>query len=68
MSRGTDETEWSRRRVEVAIRSLVNTRDLELDCARVLHESLLLPVLMYDSETMLWKKKEKSRIRTVQND
>ena len=68
MSRGTDETEWSRRRVEVAIRSLVNTRGLELDCARVLHDSLLLPVLMYDSETMLWKKKEKSRIRTVQND
>ena len=31
----------------------------------VLHEILLVPVLMYGSETMLWKK-ERSRIRDVQ--
>ena len=31
---------------------------------RVLHESLLMPVLMYGSKTMIWK--ERSRIRTVQ--
>ena len=36
---------------------LVNARDLSLDCARVLHESLLVPVLMYGSETMIWKVK-----------
>ena len=36
-----------------AIRSLVS--------ARVLHETLLVPVLMYDSETLIWKEKEKSR-------
>ena len=30
---------------------------------RVLHESLLLPVLMYGSKTVIWK--ERSRIRTV---
>ena len=40
-----------------AIKSLVNTRDLELQCARVLHEILLVPVLMYGSETMLCKDK-----------
>ena len=31
----------------------------------VLHETLLVPVLMYVSETMLWKEKERSRIRAV---
>ena len=28
-------------------------RNLQLECARVLHETLLVPVLMYGSETML---------------
>ena len=51
-----------------AIRPLVNARDLQLECARVVHETLLVPVLMYGSETMLWKEKERSRIRTVQMD
>ena len=32
----------------------------------VLNETLLVPVPMYGSETMLWKEKEKSRIRAVQ--
>ena len=32
----------------------------------VLHETLLIPVLMYGSETMLWKEKERSRIKVVQ--
>ena len=32
----------------------------------VLHETSLLPVLMYGSETMLWK--ERSRIRAEQMD
>ena len=49
-------------------RSLVNARDLQLECARVLHETLLVPVLMYGSETMLWKEKERSRVRAVQMD
>ena len=43
----------SGRRVADAIRSLVNSRDLQLECARVLHETLLVPVLMYGSETLL---------------
>ena len=48
----TDEAECSRkvvsgRRVAGAIRSLVNARGFRLECARVLHESLLVPVLIY---------------------
>ena len=38
-----------------AMRSLVNVRGLHLERARVLHESLLVPVLMYGRETMIWK-------------
>ena len=34
----------------------------------VLHETLLVPVLMYGSKTKLWKEKERSRIRVVQTD
>ena len=54
---GTDEAECSRkvaslRRVAGAIRSLVNSRDLQLEYARILHETLLVPVLMCGSETM----------------
>ena len=70
---GADGAEYSRkvasgRRVKGVIRSVVNTRYLQLECARVLHETLLVPVLMYVSETMLWKEKERSIVRTVQMD
>ena len=41
---------------------------LQLECAKVLHETLLVPVLMYVSETILWKENERSRIRAVQTD
>ena len=55
---GTDGVDCNRkvatgRRVAGAIWSLVNARDLHLECARVLHEALLEPVLMYGSETTL---------------
>ena len=65
-----DESECRRkvasgRRVEGAIRSLVNARDLQHECARVLHETLLVSFLMYGSETVLWKEKDISRIRAV---
>ena len=56
----------SERRVAVPIRCLVNVRDLQIECIRVRHESLLVPVHMYGSETMLCKEKERSRIRAVQ--
>ena len=60
---GTNGAECSRkvssgRRVAGAIRSLVNAMDLQIEYARVLHETLLAPVLTYGSETMLWKEKE----------
>ena len=59
----------SGRRVTGVIRSLVNARSLRLVCPRVLHESfLLVPVLMYGSETKFWREKERPRIRVVQMD
>ena len=58
----------SRRRGAGTIRSLVNARDLQLEYARVFHETLFVPVLMYGSKTMLWKEKESSRVRAVQMD
>ena len=45
-----------------AITSIVNTRVLQLECVRILHEILLVLVLMHGSETMLWKE-ERSRVR-----
>ena len=58
----------SRRRVAGAIRSLINARDLQLECARGLHETLLVPVLMYGSDSMIWREKERSRAKAVQMD
>ena len=34
----------------------------------MLHKTLLMPVLLYSSETMIWKEKERSTIRVVQMD
>ena len=45
---------------------LVNDRSLKFECARVLHESLLMPVLTWGRETVIWREKERSRIRAVQ--
>ena len=44
----------------------LNARTLQLECARVLHELLLVPVRNYGSEKMIWREKERSRIRAVQ--
>ena len=70
---GTDVAECSRkvaskRRVAGTIKSLVKAINLQLECARILHETLFVPVLMYGSETMLRKEKERFRIRAVQMD
>ena len=43
----------SGRRVAGAIRSLINARDLQIECARVLYDTLLEPVFTYGSETLL---------------
>ena len=37
-------------------------------CARVLHESFLVPALMHGNEAMICEEKEGSRIRTIQMD
>ena len=58
----------SRRRFSGTIRSLVNVRDLKLECARVLYETLLVSILMYGSETMIWREKKRPRVRAVQMD
>ena len=55
---GTDGAECSRevkggRRVAGAIRSVVNTKDLQIECAKVLHKPFFVSLLMYGSETML---------------
>ena len=65
---GTDEAECSGRRVTCSIRSLSKARSLRLECSMVSHESLLVPVLAYDSETMMWREEERSRIGVVQMD
>ena len=70
---GTDGAECSRkveseRKVAGVIRSLVNARDLQLECSSVLREILLVPVLMDGNETMLWREKERSRMRAAQMD
>ena len=41
---------------------------MKLECARVLHESLFVPVLMYGRETTIWKEKKRSRIKDVKMD
>ena len=43
------------RRVAGAIRPLVNARNLQLGCARVLHDSLVVLVLMYGRKTRIWE-------------
>ena len=48
----------SERKVAGFIRSLVNSRGLQLECARVLHKALFASVLFYGSETIVWKEKE----------
>ena len=68
---GTDNQECRRNvesgmKVEGFIRSLVNDMCLQLDCTRVLHEGLLVPVLLYGSKTIIWREKERLRIRSVQ--
>ena len=51
----------TRRKVAEAIKSLVNAKDLQL-------EALLIPVLLYGSEAMVWRKEESSRTKAVQMD
>ena len=66
---GRDEAKCSRvaaseRIVADSIMSLVNATTLQLQYAKILHESSLVPILKYGSEAMIWR--ERSRIRAVQ--
>ena len=45
---------------KVPFRSLINTKDMQIEYAKVLHETLFVPTLTYDSE--------RSRIRAVEMD
>ena len=63
-----DKSGTSGSKVAGSIRSLVNARSLQLECVKFLHESLLMPVLTYGSETGIWEEKERSRIGSVQMD
>ena len=70
---GTDEAECSTkvasgRKVSGAIRFLVKALSLQLECPKVLYESLLVTVLAYGSVTMIWREKERSRIQAEQMD
>ena len=51
-----------------AVRSLVNDIGLQLECARALHEALLVLVLSHDNEKKIWRENERSRIRALQMD
>ena len=60
---GADGAECSRkvasgRRMADTIRYLVNARNLQTECARVLHETLLVPVLMYGRDNFMEGEKE----------
>ena len=46
---------------------LDNASDLQLECDRVLYETLLMSAFMYGSKRIIWKEK-RSRIRTMQID
>ena len=68
---GTDDVECCKKvasgwKVVGAITSLVNARDLQPECARALHEGLLVPFLLYGSETMIWREKKGSGFRIMQ--
>ena len=56
----------SGRRVAGGISSLFNVKGLQLQHAKVLHETLLIPVLIYGREIIMIWKEERSRIRVVQ--
>ena len=52
-------------KVAGVIRALVNDSGMKLECARDLHKTLIVLVLMYGSETMIGRDKERSRIKAV---
>ena len=67
---GTDDAECrkelaSERKVVGAIRFQINAMGLQFECARGLHQGWVVPILLYVSETMIWREKERFAIRAV---
>ena len=58
----------SGRRFVGSIRYLVNAKGLQLEYDRVFHETLFMAVLMYGSESMIRKEKDRSTIKVLQMD
>ena len=54
--------------VTSVIRSLVNATSLRLECAKVLHDGLIVTGLMKRSKTMVLKEKESPGIEATQID
>ena len=50
------------------IKFSANSRNLQFECARILHQELLMSALIYESETIVWRKKERFIIRPIQMD
>ena len=70
---GTDDVECDRkvssgRRVAGAIKSLVNGKSLSFECIWVLHESRLVPALLYGNEITVWYPKYRLRVQAVHLD
>ena len=58
---GTDNAKCHRK---VASGRKVNARNLQLEYAKMLHETLLMPVLLYGSETLIWREEGCARWKT----
>jgi hypothetical protein len=72
-NKGGDDAECDRkvsngRRVAGAITTMGNAKNLNLECLKRLHECMLVPVLMFGSEVMVWSQKNISRVQAVQMD
>ena len=48
--------------------NMVSAKRLQLECAKVLHEALLLTVSLYGSETMVKRDRERAKFRVLQID
>jgi hypothetical protein len=49
-----------------AIKKLVNQKSLSLECARALHEGVLVPTLLYSNETLTVYERDVSRLQAVE--
>ena len=57
MRRKNPKNVWRNDVVKAAAEFPVNARGLQFECAWVLHEALFVAVLLYYSETMIWRRR-----------